>query len=79
MNNFEQQNPYRSASNWPPDFVFFFRSPTTKAIHIEEHRSGKSLCGLLDIQGRDPMTIREIRASKDYEFCLTCQSLKSFW
>jgi len=72
-------NPYRSTSNWPPEWAFFFRSPTTNAIHIEEHNRGKSLCGLLITTGRDPMTIREIRAAHDYSFCLKCQTLKSFW
>ena len=71
---------YQSASKWPPDFAKYFRSPTTNMIHIEEFDGGKSICGMLrPTTGLEQMTYREIARAKSYEFCLKCQSLKTFW
>jgi len=56
-----------------------FRSPTTKAIHVEEFDTGKSLCGLLKTEGLTPMTTYDLRRAQDYEFCMKCDTLRSFW
>lgn len=64
----------------PKDDVIYYKSPTTKMIHMvgvlpEPLHEGKSQCGNMDVSELTPMPRREVLRAEDYQFCRKCAQL----